>query len=729
MINNNNNNNNNNLVKSVEINPKLTNRDPNELISFDNYLYCEPSFSVDWFNLNYSVYPTMVDKLINRYKGKRNYENLNQPFGVKKILHNLSGSFQSGKLSAIMGPSGSGKSTLIECLAGIREKGLKGDIMCRGKSKVTKSFIPQEDQLHQGLTVRESLTYSYGLKCGSRLKEKNSKEKTRKVESLINQLHLIDCSDTVTGVISGGQKKRTLIAQELVSKPDILFIDEPTSGLDSLSCQLLIKLLQKLAFQSSIAIIITIHQPSAKIFNNLHDVYMLSSTGQAIFHGLPQQVIPTLDSMGIKCDPFNNPSDLLIEVAFGEYGLDCIDKMVHSVDSASKVSYGYSDDQSETKPIFNEKLTLSISKYSCKPLSDCYIYSEAPFFAQFKLLFYRQLTISARNPFSSSVRFFFAILLIVLLGGVYSGKGVYDGCVPDINNSTLTDLSSIRKSIELYTVNTRDNAISFYFLCTFITLTNILPMSVLIPQEMKLFRKEHFNGWYRTSAYFLARNLADIPFILMSVVTCVTGTFVFTGQPFSRYIDCLFIFTILAFIASTQGFITGIIFMNDTMTSVVSGPTSQAICLLFSGFFSPIELMPLPLRLFSSLSYLKHGFIAYTIAIFRDRCNPETLGKFADLKSQLVNYLDTVFKVTTAALVQLSEDKEIESLTNETTTLKDTIVDNLTYQWFKENNQSMVFDYYRLQNASYNQAIIGLIFSLLIGQLIAYWLIKLRVNY
>ena len=78
--------------------------------------------------------------------------------------------------------------------------------------------------------------------------------------------------------MSGGQKKRLSISQELVVKPHIIFLDEPTSGLDSNSSYQCIKLLHEISKQSTpIAIVCTIHQPNPKTLALFDQIYVLSS--------------------------------------------------------------------------------------------------------------------------------------------------------------------------------------------------------------------------------------------------------------------------------------------------------------------------------------------------------------------------------------------------------------------------------------------------------------------
>ena len=84
--------------------------------------------------------------------------------------------------------------------------------------------------------------------------------------------------------ISGGEKKRTSIAFELISDPQVLMLDEPTSGLDSLTSFVIVKYLKKLAVEQRKTIIMTIHQPNSDIFEQF-DRLLLMVEGRIIYQG------------------------------------------------------------------------------------------------------------------------------------------------------------------------------------------------------------------------------------------------------------------------------------------------------------------------------------------------------------------------------------------------------------------------------------------------------------
>lgn len=113
-------------------------------------------------------------------------------------------------------------------------------------------FVTQDDVLFPHLTVRETLTFSAFLRLPKQLTREH---KTERVEDVMMQLGLQKCSDTVIGNqfipgISGGERKRVCIGQEILIDPPLIFLDEPTSGLDSTTTLRLIKLLQNMTHVS-----------------------------------------------------------------------------------------------------------------------------------------------------------------------------------------------------------------------------------------------------------------------------------------------------------------------------------------------------------------------------------------------------------------------------------------------------------------------------------------------
>lgn len=186
-------------------------------------------------------------------------------------------------------------------------------------SKVKLAFIPQEDYLLDRLKVRESLVYS------SKLKNKGHVDHELVVDMTLDKLGIKECADICPNNCSEGQKKRISIALILVSKPNILIIDEPTSNLDAVTTWRLICTLIEITKQiEPIAVVITIHQPSAKLFNLFNAVYIMSYDGQCIYEGSPQQISCFFNQNGLQCPQYYNAADFAIEIALKEHGIDKI---------------------------------------------------------------------------------------------------------------------------------------------------------------------------------------------------------------------------------------------------------------------------------------------------------------------------------------------------------------------------------------------------------------------
>ena len=176
--------------------------------------------------------------------------------GKNIILQQMSGYFQPGQITAMLGPSGSGKSTLLDLLSGRKTAGtMSGTILFDGlpiSKRIlhrASAYCEQADTLFDVLTVEEMLLYTAYLKL---LMSESGAVKRGKVEKLIENLALQSCRSTKIGSvdsrgISGGKRKRVNIGISLIAEPLVLFLDEPTSGLDSKTSNEVVRLIKKLS--------------------------------------------------------------------------------------------------------------------------------------------------------------------------------------------------------------------------------------------------------------------------------------------------------------------------------------------------------------------------------------------------------------------------------------------------------------------------------------------------
>ncbi len=201
-------------------------------------------------------------------------------------LHESSFEIQSKTLVAILGPSGCGKSTLL--------KALNGDSRCTGGTihinglelnntnfdyiKRHIGYVPQDDIVHNDLTVEQSLWYSSKL----RLTESDNIYIENKIEEVLDIFNLKDIRKSKVGDVSGGQRKRLAIAIEILTDPLILFLDEPTSPLDPQTIGEFLKTLKTLANRGTTVVMVT-HKPED--LDYMDKVIFMAEGGYMAYYG------------------------------------------------------------------------------------------------------------------------------------------------------------------------------------------------------------------------------------------------------------------------------------------------------------------------------------------------------------------------------------------------------------------------------------------------------------
>ncbi|VAI01859.1 unnamed protein product [Triticum turgidum subsp. durum] len=210
-----------------------------------------------------------------------------------QLLHNITGAFQPGVLSALMGVTGAGKTTLLDVLAGRKTGGvIEGDIRIGGYPKIQQTFArisgycEQTDVHSPQITVGESVAYSAWLRLPPEI---DSKTRNEFVNEVLETIELDEIRDSLVGVpgvngLSTEQRKRLTIAVELVSNPSIIFMDEPTSGLDARAAAIVMRAVKNVA-DTGRTVVCTIHQPSIDIFEAFDELMLMKRGGELIYAG------------------------------------------------------------------------------------------------------------------------------------------------------------------------------------------------------------------------------------------------------------------------------------------------------------------------------------------------------------------------------------------------------------------------------------------------------------
>ncbi|KAK4473399.1 hypothetical protein MN116_002773 [Schistosoma mekongi] len=576
--------------------------------------------------------------------------------GKKLILKGISGEFRAGELSAIMGPSGAGKSSLMNILAGYCTKNVIGDVYVSSLPRNMQQFrkmscyIMQDDLLLPHLSIDEAMMCSANLK----LSDKTSYTTKRKiVDNIINLLGLREAVHTRTSQLSGGQKKRLAIAQELVNNPPIMFFDEPTSGLDSASCFHCISLLRRLA-RGGRTIICTIHQPSAKIFELFDHLYFLTD-GHCVYRGPVSCLVPYLATQNLICPPYHNPADYFMEVACGEYGdhymrlamaarRGSLDEVVNYL--KNKVFCSLTDNKKNECPIHNVQLIsdillstediskssptsfyLPIIKYDAeksKSSNELEKMQESPSHIEMSVLLpqsngpvhttNQSIISSDCIKYDDPSREFAANQLtqfrVLFVRNVFS----------IMRDSTLTHLrfvSHIVVGILIGLLYFRignlgyeviSNAAFVFFTLLFLMFAALMPTVLTFPLEISIFFREHLNSWYSLKAYYMAKSLADVPFQIFFPIVYASITYWMTGQPKDalRFILFLVISVLTSLVGQSLGLVIGT--ATSLQVAVFLGPVTGIPILLFSGFFLSLYSIPKYLQWISFLSFTRYSF-------------------------------------------------------------------------------------------------------------------------
>lgn len=290
--------------------------------------------------------------------------------GTRRLLDDVDGWVKPGTLTALMGASGAGKTTLLDVLASRVTMGVvTGQMLVDGRQRDSgfqrKTGYVQQQDLHLATTtVREALNFSALLR---QPKTTPKTEKLAYVDEVIKVLEMEGYADAVVGVPGEGlnveQRKRLTIGVELAAKPALLlFLDEPTSGLDSQTAWSICTLLRKLANNGQ-AILCTIHQPSAVLFQEFDNLLFLASGGRTVYFGDIGERSKTLTSYferngSRKCGDEENPAEWMLDVIGAAPG------------SQNTIDWPQMWRESEEKQVIRDTLAQMKSELKSKPVDN-----------------------------------------------------------------------------------------------------------------------------------------------------------------------------------------------------------------------------------------------------------------------------------------------------------------------------------------------------------------------
>lgn len=226
----------------------------------------------------------------------------------ESALESISLIASRGEMICVLGPSGCGKSTLLRILAG-HQKPDSGHVFMNGYSLFRHaenirpyiSFIPQEEAFDPLLTVEENIDCSAAIRCPHLAADDRRKRRDgRLIElGLAERRHRL-AGTPVNKNLSGGERKRLNAGMDMISISDVYLFDEPTSGLSSKDSEYVLEIIKGLS-QNKITLV-SIHQPSARLFHMFQKALLLDRGGKVAFYGTPAETIDYFRAAGREAD-------------------------------------------------------------------------------------------------------------------------------------------------------------------------------------------------------------------------------------------------------------------------------------------------------------------------------------------------------------------------------------------------------------------------------------------
>ena len=197
--------------------------------------------------------------------------NINKTFGENHVLHDISTSFEKGKVNLVIGQSGSGKTVLAKCIVGLHEPDTGSvsydgrnfiDLNRKSRTSIRKEIgmMFQGSALFDSMTVEDNIIFPLTMFTNMTLKEK-----LNRVNFCLERVNLEGRNKLLPAECSGGMQKRIAIARAITMKPRYLFCDEPNSGLDPKTAIVIDNLIREITYEYDITTVVITHDMNSVI--------------------------------------------------------------------------------------------------------------------------------------------------------------------------------------------------------------------------------------------------------------------------------------------------------------------------------------------------------------------------------------------------------------------------------------------------------------------------------
>uniref|UniRef100_H3H672 ABC transporter domain-containing protein n=1 Tax=Phytophthora ramorum TaxID=164328 RepID=H3H672_PHYRM len=520
----------------------------------------------------------------------------------KEILKDISGVFQPGKLTLLLGQPGSGKSALMKVLSGRFPMSsnitLDGDVTFNSvkREQILKTlpqfaaYVNQRDKHFPTLTVKETLQFAHTFcggemaRRGEELLSQGSQQQNLKAlelahavfsnfpEIVLQQLGLKICQDTIVGDammrgISGGERKRVTTGEMEFGMKYASFMDEISTGLDSAATFDIISTQRSIAHTLHKNIVIALLQPSPEVFALFDDVMILND-GELMYHGPCDRVQGYFDGLGFACPVGRDIADYLLDLGTQEQYRYQTREAPRGGHPRSPKEFADTFKQSDIhmnmlqalETPHEPKLLATIEKHM-NPTPEFH----QGFLESTMTLFRRQLMITYRNkPFV-----FGRLLMIGVMGLLYC--------------STFYKFDPTQVSVVMGVIFS-----SIMFLS--------MGQSSQVPTylaERDIFYKQRGANFYRTASYVLAQSVGQIPLAIAE--TLIFGALVYWicgfEADFWRFIIFLVILLVMNLAMGMWFFFLSAVCPNGNIASPVS-QVSILVMVIFAGFIVTAGTIP-----------------------------------------------------------------------------------------------------------------------------------------
>ena len=473
----------------------------------------------------------------------------------RQIVRRASLAVEPGQLVAIIGASGAGKTTLLKTLAGVIRPS-EGEVTLNREpitSRLTDvGYVPQQEIIHRLLTVSEALGYAARLRLPPDTSRRDVKAT---VERVLGELSLEGQRSTRIDRISGGERKRTAVASELLHRPGLLFLDEPTTGLDPELESQLMTMFRELAAPRTRAVVLVTH--ATRNLALCDRLAVVGRGGELTFVGEPRE-------------------------ALGFFGVDSYDAIYSAL--ASRPAIDWRRDFERRRPAGEPAKPPAAEVPEPGPAGSARAKQGSP--AQLGLLTGRYLRLFLRDRRNLSILLGQVPLIGIAIAFLFK-SGLFD-------RSGSPPLGS-----------PDDGAQLLFLLVTTAIWFGSIAASREIVKERSIAAREAAVG-VRLAPYLLSK--AIVLFALVAVQTTALAFFVLAVRPLdagvSTYASVIALLVLTSFVAVGVGLlVSAAVSSEDQATSFI--PLTLIPQLLFAGAIVPVAQMAEPIASISNAVFAR----------------------------------------------------------------------------------------------------------------------------